>query len=59
MGDDPEEIDEMFHINGEDSSDASYRVMSAGNSKEDSININNDVTTLFGGSSIEESEDNS
>jgi hypothetical protein len=58
MGDDEDEIDTMFHVDGEDSTDASFRVMSAGTSKDDTI-IGNNPISIFGGDSTEDHDENS
>ena len=57
MGDDQEEIDGMFHVDGEDSFDASYRVMSAGTSKDDSSATGNNPISIFGGNSVEDTNE--
>jgi hypothetical protein len=54
MGDDPWEIDEMVHIDSEDSEDSSLRVLSAGNSKEFETD---DYMNLFSGTSDENSSE--
>ena len=53
MGDDPEELESCVHVDGEDSSDHSLRVMSAGNSKEFETD---DYMNLFAGTSNETEE---
>ena len=53
MGDDPEEIDNCVHVDGEDSFDQSTRVMSAGNSKEFETD---NYMNLFAGTSNETEE---